>query len=253
MTHTPRDAGAHAAGAFDDRFYFRQLLAGRDFAAADQVARQMVNFSYLIGDRETGEAMAVDPAYGVAELVDAAAADGMRLTGALVTHYHPDHCGGSMMGMRIEGAAELLELVPVPVHIQADEAEWVLKVTDLTAADLATHAPGDTVMIGQVPVELIHTPGHTPGSQCFYVNNCLVSGDTLFLDGCGRTDLPGGDPEALYASLTGALARVPDDAILFPGHQYSRESSDLMGDTRARNVVFKPKTPEQWLMMFGPG
>ena len=73
-----------------------------------------------------------------------------------------------------------------------------------------------------MPVELIHTPGHTPGSQCFYVNNCLVSGDTLFLDGCGRTDLPGGDPEALYASLTGALARVPDDAILFPGHQYSR-------------------------------
>jgi glyoxylase-like metal-dependent hydrolase (beta-lactamase superfamily II) len=102
-------------------------------------------------------------------------------------------------------------------------------------------------------VELIHTPGHTPGSQCFYVINCLVSGDTLFLDGCGRTDLPGGDPESLYASLTGALARVPDDAILFPGHQYSRESSDLMGDTRARNVVFKPKTPEQWLMMFGSG
>jgi glyoxylase-like metal-dependent hydrolase (beta-lactamase superfamily II) len=253
VTDAPRDAGAHGAGPFDDRFYFRQLLAGRDFAATDQVARQMVNFTYLIGDRATGECMVVDPAYGVAELVDAAAADDMRLTGALVTHYHPDHCGGTMMGMRIEGAAELLDLVQVPVHIQADEAEWVLKVTDLTEADLATHDPGDTVMIGQVPVELIHTPGHTPGSQCFYVNNCLVSGDTLFLDGCGRTDLPGGDPEALYRSLTGALARVPDDAILFPGHQYSRESSDLMGDTRARNVVFKPRSPEQWLMMFGPG
>jgi len=80
-----------------------------------------------------------------------------------------------------------------------------------------------------------------------------VSGDTLFLDGCGRTDLPGGDPEALYHSLTGTLARVPDDALLFPGHQYSVESSDLMGDTRARNVVFKPRSAEQWLMMFGPG
>jgi hydroxyacylglutathione hydrolase len=253
VTDTPRDAGAHGAGPFDDRFYFRQLLAGRDFAATDQVARQMVNFSYLIGDRATGECMVVDPAYGVAELVEAAAADDMRLTGALVTHYHPDHCGGTMMGMRIEGAAELLDLVQVPVHIQADEAEWVLKVTDLTEPDLVTHDAGDTVMIGQVPVELIHTPGHTPGSQCFYVNNCLVSGDTLFLDGCGRTDLPGGDPEALYRSLTGALARVPDDAILFPGHQYSRESSDLMGDTRARNVVFKPRSAEQWLAMFGPG
>lgn len=247
----PRDAGAHAPGRFDDRFYFRQLLAGRDFAAQDPVARQMVNFSYLIGDRVTGECVVVDPAYGVAELVEHAAADGMRVTGALVTHYHPDHCGGEMMGMRIEGAAELLDLAPVPIHVQADEAEWVLKVTDLTASDLAVHAPGDTVQVGAIPVELVHTPGHTPGSQCFFVNGCLVAGDTLFLDGCGRTDLPGGDPEALYRSLTETLARVPDDAILFPGHQYSVESSALMGDTRARNVVFKPSTAEQWLMMFG--
>ncbi len=249
----PRDAGSHGAGAFDDRFYFRQLLAGRDFAVADPVARQMVNFVYLIGDRAAGECMVVDPAYGVGELVDLVAADGMRLTGALVTHYHPDHCGGSMMGVRIEGASELLELAPVPIHVQADEAEWVTKVTDLTDGDLVTHGAGDTVLVGELPIQLLHTPGHTPGSQCFYVNNCLVSGDTLFLDGCGRTDLPGGDPEALYHSLTGTLASVPDDAILFPGHQYSVESSDLLGDTRARNVVFKPRSAEQWLMMFGPG
>lgn len=248
-----RSAGEHGHGPFDDRFYFRQLLAGRDFAVGDPVATQMVNFAYLLGDRTTGECVVVDPAYGVADLLDVVAADGMRLAGALLTHYHPDHCGGTMMGMRIEGAAELLELAPVPVHVQADEAEWVLKVTDLAAADLVTHGPGDTVTVGAIPIELVHTPGHTPGSQCFYVNNCLVSGDTLFLDGCGRTDLPGGDPEALYRSLTGTLARVPDDAILFPGHQYSVESSDLMGDTRARNVVFKPRSAEQWLSMFGPG
>ena len=250
---TPHDAGAHGPGAFDDRFYFRQLLAGRDFARDDQVARQMVNFSYLIGDRVTGECMVVDPAYGVRDLLDVVEADGMRLPGALGTHYHPDHCGGTMRGMRIEGAAELLELAPVPIHVQADEAEWVLKVTDLTDADLAVHGAGDTVRVGEIPIELVHTPGHTPGSQCFFVNNCLVAGDTLFLDGCGRTDLPGGDPEALYHSLTDTLAKVPDDAILFPGHQYSVESSDLMGDTRRRNVVFKPRSAEQWLMMFGPG
>lgn len=246
-----RDAGAHGAGRFDDRFYFRQLLAGRDFATGDPVARQMVNFAYLIGDRETGECLVVDPAYGVAELVDIAAGDDMRVTGALVTHYHPDHCGGQMMGMRIEGAAELLEVTQVPIHVQVDEVEWILKVTDLTAADLAVHGPGDTVTVGEVPIELLHTPGHTPGSQCFLVNGCLVAGDTLFLDGCGRTDLPGGDPEALYNSLNTTLARVPDDAILFPGHQYSVESSALMGETRARNVVFRPRTPEQWLAMFG--
>ncbi len=92
----------------DDRFYFRQLLAGRDFAEQDHLAQQMVNFSYLIGDRHSGECMVVDPAYAVADLIAAAGADGMRLSGALVTHYHPDHCGGSMMGMRIEGV-ELVE------------------------------------------------------------------------------------------------------------------------------------------------
>src|SRR5262245_22846497 len=88
--------------------YFRQLLAGRDFARHDQVARQMVNFAYLIGDRDTGEAVAVDPAYDVGELVEILGADGMRLTGVLVTHYHPDHVGGSMMGITIEGVAALL-------------------------------------------------------------------------------------------------------------------------------------------------
>ncbi len=82
------------------------------------------------------------------------------------------------------------------------------------------------------------------------MNGCLVSGDTLFLDGCGRTDLPGGDPEALYYSLTQTLAQVPDDAVLFPGHQYSEAPAERLGDTRSRNVVFRPDSLEQWQMMF---
>ena len=92
----------------DDRLYFRQLLAGRDFATGDQVARQMVNFVYLIGDRVTGEAVIVDPAYGVDELLDILRADDMACVGALATHYHPDHVGGDMMGWGIEGIARLL-------------------------------------------------------------------------------------------------------------------------------------------------
>ena len=234
-----------------ERFYLRQLLAGRDFAVNDQIARQMVNFSYLIGDRLTRECVVVDPAYGVGELKAIAEADDMTLTGALVTHYHADHCGGSMMGFQIEGVSELLELGSIPVHVQADEAEWVLKVTDLQPGDLTLHGAGDTVMVGEIPIQLLHTPGHTPGSQCFFVNGALVSGDTLFLDGCGRTDLPGGDPEALYLSLTQTLAKVPDDAVLLPGHAYSPQSAQRLGDTRANNVVFRPTSLEQWMMMFG--
>src|ERR1700679_572019 len=99
-----------------EEMYFRQLLSGRDFAIGDQVARQMVNFAYLIGDRSTGEALVVDPAYGVQDLLDLAGADGMRVVGALVTHHHPDHVGGSMFGHSIEGVAELLASASVPIH-----------------------------------------------------------------------------------------------------------------------------------------
>ena len=112
-----------------DRVYFRQLLAGRDFAKNDPIARQMVNFVYAIGDRETGEAVLVDPAYAPNELVDVLEADDMTLTGALVTHYHPDHCGGDMMGHGTAGVGELLERVDVAGHNQAAGGEWVWIVT----------------------------------------------------------------------------------------------------------------------------
>jgi glyoxylase-like metal-dependent hydrolase (beta-lactamase superfamily II) len=236
----------------DDGIYFRQLLCGRDIARDDPLARQMVNFAYLIGDRATGEAVAIDPAYDIRGLLDVAEADGMRVVGALASHYHPDHVGGDMMGYQISGVRELLALHPVPIHVHADEAPWVERVTGASRTDLVQHDSGDVVEVGGVRIELIHTPGHTPGSQCFFVDgHYLVSGDTLFLEGCGRTDLPGGDATQLYDSLTKRLAKVPDDAVLFPGHLYSAEPSASMGDTRRLNFVFKPRTPAEWLAMFG--
>jgi glyoxylase-like metal-dependent hydrolase (beta-lactamase superfamily II) len=237
----------------DDRLYFRQLLAGRDFAAADPIARQMVNFAYLVGDRATGEALVVDPAYAVRELVEIVGADGLRVTGALVTHYHPDHVGGHMMGWDIEGVAELLGLdgVDAPIHVHREEAFGVKRVTGASDSDLVLHDGGDTVAVGDVEVTLVHTPGHTPGSQCFLVDGRLVAGDTLFLDGCGRTDLPGGDADELYYSLTQRLAAVPDDTELYPGHMYSPEPHLSLGETRTRNYVFRLPTIEQWRMMMG--
>jgi glyoxylase-like metal-dependent hydrolase (beta-lactamase superfamily II) len=239
--------------ATTERFYFRQLLAGRDFARDDPIARQMVNFVYLLGDRDTGEAVAVDPAYGVDELLDILASDGMRLTGALATHYHPDHVGGDMMGFSIEGIARLLarDDIALKVHVQKPEAFGLKRVTGCSDSDLVLHDSGDVVEVGDVRITLVHTPGHTPGSQCFYVDGMLVSGDTLFLEGCGRTDLPGGDPEALYESLTQKLATIPDDTVLYPGHLYSPEPSAPLREVRARNYVFRPRTRDQWMMMFG--
>jgi len=235
----------------EDRFYFRQLLSGRDIATSDPLARQMVNFTYLIGDRTTGEAVAVDPAYDIKGLLDVAAEDGMRVVGALASHYHPDHVGGDMGGYRISGVHELLTLNPVPIHVQDDEAPWVLRVTGASESDLVRHDSGDKVTVGDIDIELIHTPGHTPGSQCFLVDGRLVSGDTLFLEGCGRTDLPVGDAAALYESLTTKLAKVPDDTVLFPGHLYSSDPSAPMGEVRRLNYVYAPRSLDQWMAMFG--
>ena len=239
-----------AANHADDPLYFRQLLSGRDFAIGDPMAKQMVNFVYALGDRTTGECLLVDPAYAVAELIDAVQADGMTVTGVLATHYHPDHVGGWMGTHMIEGIAALLEHVDCPIHVQRDEVPWVQRTTEIGANHLAVHEPGDVVSVGSIDVTLIHTPGHTPGSQCFHVDGRLVSGDTLFLDGCGRTDLPGSNPEDMYHSLQ-KLAGMPNETIVYPGHRYSQPSHATLESIRDDNYVFRPKSAEQWLQMFG--
>jgi glyoxylase-like metal-dependent hydrolase (beta-lactamase superfamily II) len=235
-----------------DRLYFRQLLSGRDFAESDPIAGQMVNFVYAIGDRDTGDTVLVDPAYDVQRLLDIVAEDEMSVTGVLATHYHVDHVGGSMMGLEIPGVRELLDMVSVPVHVQRDEAEWVKRGADLTDDELVTHESGDVVRVGDIEIQLIHTPGHTPGSQCFLVDGRLVAGDTLFLEGCGRTDLPGADAGKMFESIS-RLAQLSDDVVLFPGHRYSLASAATLGSVKESNYVFKPKTKDQWLTMFGMG
>jgi glyoxylase-like metal-dependent hydrolase (beta-lactamase superfamily II) len=234
-----------------ERLYFRQLLAGRDFARDNAAARQMVNFVYVIGDRERGECVLVDPAYGVTELTELVTHESLRITGVLVTHHHPDHIGGTILDHSVEGIRELLAIDgwSAPIHVQHDEAEWVKRSSGVSDSDLALHDSGDTVMVGDIPIQLIHTPGHTPGSQCFWTGGKLIAGDTLFLEGCGRSDLPGGDSDALYDSLTRRLAVVPDETVLYPGHLYSSEPSATMGATRQHNYVFRLPTLEQWRAM----
>ena len=109
------------------------------------MAHQMVNFVYLIGDKETRECVIVDPAYAVTEIADIVQADDMNLVGALGTHYHPDHVGGKMMGWNIEGISSLLELHEIPIHIQKSEMEWVTKTTGVSAAHLTAHEGGEAV------------------------------------------------------------------------------------------------------------
>ena len=239
------------AGMADtERLYFRQLLSGRDFAAGDMIAQQMRNFAYLIGDRQTGDTVVVDPAYAAQDLVDVLEADGMHLSGVLVTHHHPDHVGGSMMGFTLKGLAELLERVSVPVHVNVHEADWVAKVTGIARSELTAHEHGDKVLVGDIDIELLHTPGHTPGSQCFLLDGRLVAGDTLFLEGCGRTDFPGGNVDDMFRSLQ-ALAHLPGDPTVFPGHWYSAEPSAALPEVRDSNYVYRAGNLDQWRMLMG--
>jgi hydroxyacylglutathione hydrolase len=228
----------------DSALYLRQLLLGRDVGVGDLAATQMQNFVYLVGDREAGSCVIIDPAWDVRGIVDVARRDSMNVVGALATHYHPDHVGGSMFGFSVEGLPTLLEIAPCKVHVHKQEAAGVRKVTGLSQSDLVEHDSGDRIAVGAIEIELLHTPGHTPGSSCFRVKNALLAGDTLFLQGCGRVDLPGGDPDEMLRTLTQRLATLPDDTVLYPGHAYGGENAPL-DDVRRTNPCLR--SPERFL------
>jgi len=207
-----------------DELYFKQVPIG-----------PMQNFVYLIGNTSTRECVIVDPAWDTDALLAIAQQDDMQVVGALVTHYHPDHVGGAFGRFQVPGGvSELVAKAPARIHVNKHEADGLKMITGLSENDLVRHESGDHVELGNVSIELIHTPGHTPGSQCFLVRNRLVAGDTLFIDGCGRVDLPGSNPEHMQESLR-RLAKLPDDIILHPGHDYADTPTATMGDQKRSN------------------
>jgi hydroxyacylglutathione hydrolase len=217
--------------------YFKQIEIG-----------PMQNYVYLIGSTETREAAVVDAAWNIDEIVRIAAQDEMEITHALVTHTHPDHVGGGFAGMEIAGVTELLEKCKAKVVVHKAEAEFI---KGLSSSDMIKTDNGDKVDVGGVEVQLMHTPGHTPGSQCFLVENRVVSGDTLFIDACGRVDFPGGNPEQMYYSLTQKLMALPDDMILFPGHNYAPLKHATLGEQKKSNPYLKFSSLKQFLGAMG--
>ena len=205
----------------------------------------MQNFAYLLGSRSTREVVIVDPAWDIGALLERIDAQGYTLTGALVTHYHPDHIGGSFGNNTVAGLPELLELSPVRIYANKLEADGVKKVTGVSDSDIVRVDSGDTLKIGEIEIEFLHTPGHTPGSQCFRVKNTLVSGDTLFINGCGRVDLPGSNKDDMYHSME-KLKALPDDTLLLPGHNYGHIASATMADTKSQNPYLNVKDLDTW-------
>ena len=210
----------------------------------------MQNFVYVIGSKKTREVALVDPAWSIDSLLEHVESQDFTPVAALVTHYHPDHIGGEIYGERIEGLAELLGRRSVKVYANKHDADGVKQVTGISDTDLVKVDSGDTLRIGEVELEFLHTPGHTPGSQCFRIQSSLVSGDTLFIQGCGRVDLPGSDSEQMYYSLQ-KLNELPEETILLPGHDYGGGTSLTMGETKKMNPYLQIETLERWRTIMG--
>ncbi len=195
----------------------------------------MENFVYLVGSKKTREVFVVDPAWQVDTVLRIAKEEGLKIVGALISHYHFDHTNG------IE---ELLQSVDVPVYVNKKDIPYM---TDVQKDVLKGVDAGTKVKAGDVEIEMVHTPGHTPGSQCFCVRDHLISGDTLFINACGRTDLPGGDAKEMYRSLTQTLMKMPDSTVLCPGHNYSDRSTTTMGEQKKHNPYLMCDSLENFL------
>ena len=192
---------------------------------------QMRNFNYLAGCDSTGEAALVDPAWEVDRMIDRAVAEGLTITRLLVTHTHPDH---------IEGLALAWSRTRATIHVHSLEAPAAAARLETGgaaegAADIREMSDGDGIEIGKLTIRVMHTPGHTPGAVCYLVPGGVVTGDTLFVGRCGRTDFPGSDPEAMYQSLR-RLAALPEDTVVYPGHNYADRPTSTIGRERIENV-----------------
>jgi hydroxyacylglutathione hydrolase len=220
-----------------DALYFKQLEIG-----------PMQNYVYLIGSTETRKVAVIDAAWQIDTILRIAAEDDVEITHAFVTHTHPDHVGGRFAGVEIEGLAELLGKCKAKVVVHKNEAEFL---KGLALSDVIQSESGDKIDVGGVEILLLHTPGHTPGSQCFLVDGRIVSGDTLFIGACGRTDLPGGNAEDLYHSLTQKLMALPHDTILYPGHNYAPRPTSTIGDEKRSNPYFQFHSLKQFLAAMG--
>jgi hydroxyacylglutathione hydrolase len=210
----------------------------------------MENFTYIVGSQATREVVIVDPAWDIPALLSHIGEQDYSLVGALVTHYHPDHIGGAFGEHEIQGLAELIAASPVKCHAHKLEVDGVKKITGLSDSDLNGVESGDTLRVGDIEIEFLHTPGHTPGSQCFRIKNTLVSGDTLFINGCGRVDLPGSNPDDMFQSLQ-HLCSLPDETILLPGHNYSDSPTATLAETKATNTYLQVKDLASWRGMMG--
>ena len=194
----------------------------------------LANFIYFIGDAKSQEIAVVDPAWNVPFLREEAQKLKLKIVSIFLTHGHPDH---------VNGLSELLKTHDVPVYICAHEAPFY-KPKCKNLIEVQDRAK---LKVGSVEFECILAPGHTPGCQCFLSGKHMIAGDVIFVDGCGRCDLPGGDAKQMYNSLYNIIMKLPDGTIIYPGHNYGGTPTDTIGRQKQSNPYLQCSSLEEFL------
>jgi hydroxyacylglutathione hydrolase len=195
----------------------------------NQIQQHSDNFTYLIADEKTKEAAVVDSSYNAEEIIKILKTQNLRLKYVINTHGHSDHTAGNTELKSIFGA----KLV----------AHKLSKVNcDIWVED------GDVIKIGSISLKIIYTPGHTVDSICILVDNQkLLTGDTLFVGECGRTDMPGGNSKSMYDSLFNKILKIEDSIEVYPGHDYGSTQTSTIGRERTSNYTLQPRTVKDFI------
>lgn len=194
----------------------------------------MQNFIYFIGDPISHEVAVVDPAWEIKKIQDEIRANNWQIACILLTHGHPDH---------IQGVGELQRTYPVPVYLSKEEPDFYTP----DCQHCRRTVDGQKITIGQIEITCLATPGHSPGSQCFYSEPVLLTGDTLFISGCGRCDLPGGDVRQLYQSLYEKILKLPGETVIYPGHRYGPAPFMILKELKSANPYLQFQNQQDFI------
>lgn len=192
------------------------------------------NFIYFLGDARSNEIAIVDPAWDVDYLCDEVEKNNYKITSIFLTHGHPDH---------VNGLKTILPRHNVPVYISKHEAIFY-KPRYKNIVEVENQ---DKLKIGEIEFRCLLTPGHTPGCQCFQYENILIAGDTLFIDGCGRCDLPGGDAKVMCDTLYNIILKLPDSTVIYPGHNYGPTPFATLASQKKTNPYLTCQSKEEFL------
>ena len=186
------------------------------------------NFTYLVAERDGGEGFVIDPSFGIEPVLAAIDRRHAKIRYILNTHRHPDHIAGN-------GEVKARTGAKVAAHASAPIGQ------DVSLQD------GESLSVGPLTVDVVHTPGHTPDSVLYVFHGHVATGDTLFVGECGRTDLPEGSPRDMYDSLLRRVVALDDALVVLPGHDYGVTPTSTIGREKKENYTLQPRTLDEFL------